>query len=61
MSISVIPKDPVILYSFLNTKLRDQYSSFSLLCEDMELNEEEILSILKTMDFHYDAKKNQFR
>lgn len=61
MGMSTIPKDPVILYSFLNTKLRDQYSSFTSLCEDMELNEEEILSILKTMDFHYDAKGNQFR
>lgn len=61
MGMSAIPKDPVILYSFLNTKLRDQYSSFTALCDDMELNEEEILSILKTMDFHYDAARNQFR
>ena len=58
---SAIPKDPVILYSFLNTKLRDQYSSFSALCEDMELDEKEILSVLKTMDFHYDKTRNQFR
>lgn len=61
MGISAIPKDPVILYSFLNTKLRDRYNSFSALCEDMELNEKEILSILETMDFHYDETKNQFR
>jgi hypothetical protein len=61
MSFSNIPKDPVMLYSFLNTKLRDQYASFQMLCEDMELDSEEILSILETMDFHYDKEKNQFR
>ena len=56
-----IPMDPVILYSFLNTKLRDQYSSFDALCEDMDLNKEEILAKLAVMDFHYDSEKNQFR
>ena len=28
-----IPKDPLMLMSYLNTKLRDAYSSFSALCE----------------------------
>ena len=32
-----IPNDPVMLYSYLNTKLRDQYASFDALCEDMNL------------------------
>lgn len=61
MNRSDIPKDPVILYSFLNTKLRDQYSSFQSLCKDMNLDEQEILAILASMDFHYDKTKNQFR
>lgn len=61
MSQMNIPMDPVILYSFLNTKLRDQYSSFDALCEDMDLNKEEILAKLAVMDFHYDSEKNQFR
>ena len=56
-----IPNDPVMLYSYLNTKLRDYYSSFDALCEDMDLNKEEILSKLAGMDFHYDKEANQFR
>ncbi|MDO4555470.1 MAG: DUF4250 domain-containing protein [Lachnospiraceae bacterium] len=56
-----IPKDPIMLYSFLNTKLRDQYHSLELLCEDMNLDENEICSSLAAMDFHYDKEKNQFR
>lgn len=56
-----IPKDPVILFSFLNTKLRDHYSCLEDLCDDLQLDQAEILSILKTMDFHYDKERNQFR
>lgn len=56
-----IPNDPVMLYSFLNTKLRDFYESFDALCEDMNLDKEAILSKLASMDFHYDKEKNQFR
>lgn len=61
MSILNIPQDPVMLYSYLNTKLRDQYSSLDTLCEDMDLNKEEIIQKLSLMDFHYDKEKNQFR
>jgi len=61
MSQMNIPNDPVMLYSYLNTKLRDYYSSFDALCEDLNLNQDEILAKLAVMDFHYDKEKNQFR
>lgn len=56
-----IPNDPVMLYSYLNTKLRDQYANFDALCDDMDLSKDEILAKLSSMDFHYDEEKNQFR
>lgn len=34
-----VPNDPVILLSFLNTKLRDYYHSLRELCDDLELDE----------------------
>ena len=61
MCFSSIPSDPVMLYSYLNTKLRDQYHSFDALCEDLNLNQEEITAKLAAFDFHYDKEKNQFR
>ena len=61
MSFMEIPKDPVMLYSFLNTKLRDFYTSFDELCDDMDLDKEEILTKLSAMGFCYDEKMNQFR
>lgn len=55
-----IPKDPVMLVSFLNLKLRDQYASFDALCEDLALNKEEVENILDTIDYHYKPESNQF-
>lgn len=31
----MIPKDPVMLLSYVNLKLRDFYSSLDALCEDL--------------------------
>jgi len=56
----MIPKDPVMLLSFVNLKLRDYYSSLGQLCEDLEVDKEELVAKLKGIDYHYDAEKNQF-
>lgn len=55
-----IPKDPVMLVSFLNLKLRDNYASFAALCEDLELDPEGTANIVATIDYHYIPEKNQF-
>lgn len=56
----MIPKDPVMLLSFLNMKLRDYYKNFELLCEDLNIDEEEIVHKMETIDYHYDKERNQF-
>ena len=56
----MIPKDPVMLLSFVNLKLRDYYSSFDNMCEDMDISREEIEEKLASIDYHYDREKNQF-
>ena len=55
-----ISKDPVMLLSFLNMKLRDFYPDLHALCEDMDADEEEIIQKLAEIDYHYDREKNQF-
>lgn len=55
-----IPRDPNMLLSFINTKLRDQYASLSDLCEDMDLESSDIEHILSTLDYQYDQKLNRF-
>ncbi len=58
---AVIPKDPLILLSYLNTQLRDRYTSLEALCEDMGLEAMQIREKLAAVGFSYDEEKNQFR
>ena len=55
-----MPKDPAMLLSFINLKLRDYYSSLETLCEDQQVEENEICEKLALIDYEYDAQKNQF-
>ena len=45
----MIPKDPVMLLSFVNLKLRDFYSSLDALCEDLDADEKEITEKLASI------------
>ena len=56
----MIPQDPVMLLSFLNLKLRDFYGSLDALCEDLDLNREDILEKMKQINYTYDEEKNRF-
>lgn len=56
----MIPKDPVMLLSFLNLKLRDYYSSLDMLCEDLDVDKQEVVEKLGAMDYVYDPDRNQF-
>lgn len=55
-----IPKDPMILLSYVNMKLRDRYESLDALCQDQELDRAEIIAKLQSVDYEYDEKTNQF-
>lgn len=55
-----LPKDPVILLSFINMKLRDYYPSLAALCDDLGADEEEIRKTLAQIGYEYAADKNAF-
>ena len=55
-----LPKDPVMLYSVINLKLRDFYPDLDALCEDMDVNKEELVATLAAADFEYDTERNCF-
>ncbi len=56
----MIPKDPVMLLSFINLKLRDFYDSLDALCDDLDADRAEIEEILNSIDYHYDKEQNRF-
>lgn len=57
----MLPKDPFILLSTINTKLRDFHDSFDDLCISNDYNHEEILNRLAQIDYYYDPQSNQFK
>ncbi len=56
----MIPQDPVILLSYVNTKLRDQYGSLEQMCQELDIDQHEIEHKLAGMDYAYDCQRNQF-
>lgn len=56
----MIPKDPAILLSFINMKLRNEYGSLKELCEDLDVDVIELCRTLDTIDYRYDSIRNQF-
>ena len=56
----MIPKDPVMLLSYVNTQLRDYYDSLDDFLKDKELSREGLINKLASIDYEYDAELNQF-
>lgn len=55
-----MPKDPVMLLSFVNMKLRDFYSDLESLCMDYNVTVEEITGKLAQIEYRYDRALNSF-
>ncbi|WP_418223589.1 DUF4250 domain-containing protein [Clostridium isatidis] len=58
---TILAMDPNILVSIINMKLRDFYSNLSVLCEDLDIKEEELKKKLESFGYEYIAEQNQFK
>lgn len=54
------PKDPYILFSYINTKLRNDFPSFEELCKSLSYDQADITKILDSAGFYYDINSNRF-
>lgn len=57
----MIPKDPMILLSWVNTRLRDQYPDLDTLCEEEDLDRAALEATLTAAGFSYDPAQKRFR
>ncbi len=55
-----LPKDPIILLSFINTRLRDHYKSLDELADALPVDVQELTDTLGAIDYEYDPAVNQF-
>lgn len=56
-----IPKEPAILLSFVNMKLRDFYKNPRDLCTDLGIDQQELYAKLSSIGYIYDEMNNQFQ
>lgn len=55
-----IPQDPMMLFSFVNMKLRDEYPSLDELCASMDIEREWLVEKLAAVGFEYSEENNKF-
>ncbi len=56
----MIPTDPVILLSYVNTKLRDECKSLDDFCDKYEVDKASLTATLRSIQYTYNASTNQF-
>ena len=55
-----LPKDPFMLMSLINLKLRDYYSDLDELCEDLDIDKKLLCEALAKAGFEYSEENNKF-
>lgn len=56
-----IPNDPFILFSWINTQLRDSGMTLEAFCAEHEIDAEAMLQRLADAGFRYDESTRRFR
>ena len=57
---SMLPRDPVMLLSYVNTQLRDRDASLDALCDREETDRDALCAALREIGYEYDAAQNRF-
>ena len=57
----MLPNDPVILLSYVNTKLRDSNINLSEFCKNHNIDKSIIVNKLKEIGYEYIIELNQFK
>lgn len=55
-----MPKAPMMLMSFINMKLRDFYPTLDALCDDMDVDRQELENKMAEAGLEYNAAANKF-
>lgn len=55
-----VPKDPIILLSYVNTQLRNNFENLDELCKSLDIDLDWLNKTLNQIDYFYDNIQNQF-
>ncbi len=56
-----LPKDPIILLSYVNTQLRNSYPTLNDFIKSENINITDLTNKLNSINYFYDKKINQFK
>ena len=56
----MLPQDPIILLSYVNTQLRDRDASLAAFCDRENADEADLRARLQEVGYIYDAQANRF-
>ena len=56
----MLPHDPVMLLSYVNTQLRDRDASLEAFCDREDADCEALCAALREIGYAYDAEQNRF-
>ncbi len=52
--------DSIMALSWINTKLRDEFSSLESLCEEFDFEIEKVIEKFRTINYEYSYEMNKF-
>ena len=56
----MLPTDPIILLSYVNTKLRDEFPNLADLCQSLDVDQTSLEETLLKINYQYSTTQNQF-
>lgn len=56
----MLPSDPMILLSYVNTKLRDEYDSLDDFCDREDIEKAQLVEKLGSIQYKYNKELNKF-
>ena len=56
----MLPQDPIILLSYVNTQLRDRDANLAAFCDRENADEVDLCARLQEVGYTYDADANRF-
>jgi hypothetical protein len=56
----MLPHDPVMLLSYVNTQLRDRDASLDALCGREDADKQALCAALAEIGYEYNAEQNRF-
>ncbi len=57
----MLPKDPILLVSYVNTQLRDNYPTLEEFARAEDVEASDIINTLKKVNYVYKKELNQFK